>query len=175
METFLKGERALWRKEHIVHSSEAAKFMVFVTWHLSIGSNPYFSFTCEVTSLSASLISRRDWSKSKHRVCCISDVFHQNDQKRLLKHLACSAVFCIKQNSGQIPWGVLTCLYAGSVLRLLLELRRSTKNVCCGFSHFPFIFVGRQNSQEFCITEEGLINAAVLTVLQHSTGPNYST
>lgn len=49
---------------------------------------------------------------------------------------------------GQIFCDVLPCLCAGTVLRLLLELGSSTKNVHCGFSHFPFIFVGRPASRD---------------------------
>lgn len=44
-----------------------------------------------------------------------------------------------------------------------------------GFPISLLFFVSRPASREFCITEEGLVNTAILTVLQHSTGPNYNT
>lgn len=103
-------------------------------------------------------------------VCYVSEIFHPSDEKELL------AVFSVLSTlmhqaecrSGQIPCAVLPCLCAASILRFLLEFRRSTKNVLYGFSHFPFPFIGSPASQEFfCITEEGLVNAAVLAVLQH--------
>lgn len=83
METFLKGDKTPWGKEHILlHSSEAAKSVFIVTWQLSIGSNPYFCFTYEVTSPSECLYQGDTeassqgllliwciWSKMLRRIC----------------------------------------------------------------------------------------------------------
>lgn len=136
---------------------------------MSIGSNWYFSFPYKVSSPSASCQGDTEAIPSTRSATYLK-YFIQVMRRSCWKYLVCSALLMHRAecHSGQVLRAVLPCLCAASILRFLLEFRRSTKNVRYGFSHFPFLFIGSPASQEFFyITEEGLVNAAVLAVLQH--------
>lgn len=87
-------------------------------------------------------MSRRHWSNPKHTVWYVSEIFHPSDEKELLEvfSVLSTVIHRAECHSGQVLCAVLPCLCAVSILRLVLEFRRSTKNVLYVFFPFPLSF-----------------------------------